>query len=720
MLGIWLISSVVGFTVHYENVNRNPSVIRSMPYLPSIHVRTSSQSAQSWMNYRTSASAIFLSPSPSSPTPSDSDNDDTIPQPPEVKVGTALPSNDTMAINSVGKAISSHTTSSNLPPQYDLESASRAVLAIDPSTIEIVPLSLSSDSPPSSSLEGETPLDFVDMFRGSANYIANHRNTVVVYHIPGELIDDDFFPELMDDIALTWLLGMKPVIVAGCRKQIDEKMRKRSEQRRRRLQGDSDNEKGDQMQAKDGDNEAGRRRHYGLRVTDYEDLRVVKEEAGYVRFELERQLGRALRMHRQPSKQPKSSYSSTQQQQQHQQQQLSSTTRRSSSPPDNDRPIMQTTQGDGNIISGNFYSAQPYGVIDGIDFMYTGFPRRIETEKIRQAAFGSNDVVLLTNLGASPSGEVYNVDSENLASRVAGAMGASKLIYFTGGGRDVVFRQKIGFKPVQNLRVSDAKALLHYNGVRIDPKRGFATMVAGSSPSPKYREPDSAVTEALFKVGYSLAALEAGVRRAHIIAPENGALLQELYTRDGSGTLISRDLYDGIRQGNIHDVAGIFDLIEPLVKAGTLVPRPRTVLESDVESYFVYTRDELIVACAQLKLFDAWKKEEEEDNAAADGGGGYAEIGCMVVSREYRSQGRGDAMLGCLERLSLLNGCRTVFVLSTQTMEWFVERGFKEVGVESLPPLRREVYNYERRSKIYMKKIMSERDLDTAELWWNR
>ena len=99
---------------------------------------------------------------------------------------------------------------------------------------------------------------------------------------------------------------------------------------------------------------------------------------------------------------------------------------------------------------------------------------------------------------------------------------------------------------------------------------------------------------------------------------------------------------------------------------------------------------------------------------------GFAEIGCMVVSREYRSQGRGDAMLGYLERLSVHCGCTSVFVLSTQTMDFFAERGFKEVSVDTLPPSRKAVYNYERKSKIFMKKIEDARDLDAAELWWNR
>ena len=218
---------------------------------------------------------------------------------------------------------------------------------------------------------------------------------------------------------------------------------------------------------------------------------------------------------------------------------------------------------------------------------------------------------------------------------------------------------------MQNLRVSDAKNLLSHYKMRIHPK-GFALVdLDENSPHQEMlRAPGS--METLIKVGYSMVALEKGVKRAHILAPENGALVQELYTRDGCGTLISRDIYEGIRRADVNDVSGIYDLIDPLVRAGTLVERPKSQLEKEALSYYVYTRDGLVVATGQLKRFE----------------GGFAEIGCLVVSKDYRRGGRGDAMLGYLERLALQCGAKKVFVLSTQTMEWFVERGFKEVPVE--------------------------------------
>lgn len=566
--------------------------------------------------------------------------------------------NETIALSSVGKALN-ESPGQNIPDIMS-SAASQNVLAIDPSTIKVIPFSELSEEtsavlggaysgtdvplPPESN---NSQFGFVNMFRGSANYIANHRNTIIVYHIPGELLSWEGFEDLMDDIALTWLLGMKPVIVVGCRKQIDQRFE------------ESDDEEELSELSPDGrsviqghDNV---HTEASVRITDIDTLRIVKEEAGFVRFEVERLLGRSLHRH---------------------------------------GIVDERAIRDGNVVSGNFYSAQPYGVIDGIDFKFTGFPRKVETEKIKQV-LDAHDVVLLTSLGASPSGEMFNVSTEHLASYVAGALGASKVVFFTTYGS--AFIETENKKLVQNLRVSDARNVLKYNHVTVNNAKGFSSFEHNSHMSEETKE-------AFVKLGWCVASLERGVKRAHIISPINGALLQELYTRDGGGTLISRDIYEGIRVADVQDVQGIFELIEPLVEAGTLVPRPMNVLERDIKSYFVFTRDNLIVACAQMKLF--------ED--------GFSEIGCLVVRKEYRTQGRGDAMLGYLERLSLQVGCSKVFVLSTQTMEWFVERGFKRATVADLPQSRQEVYNHKRKSKIYMKKIDGDRDLDAAELWWNR
>lgn len=199
-------------------------------------------------------------------------------------------------------------------------------------------------------------------------------------------------------------------------------------------------------------------------------------------------------------------------------------------------------------------------------------------------------------------------------------------------------------------------------------------------------------------------ALELGVTRAHLLPPTPGALIQELYTTDGIGTLISRDVYDGIRLATASDIPSILDLIAPLEAAGVLVPRPPEVLARDVHMgyYYVYTRDNTLLACAQLKRYSST----------------HAELGCLVVAPGYRRQGCGDAMLGFLERTAIAAGVQQLFALSTHTMQWFMERGFTEVPLQALPERRVAIYNHERGSKIYMKNLMTTREVDAEELFW--
>jgi len=198
-----------------------------------------------------------------------------------------------------------------------------------------------------------------------------------------------------------------------------------------------------------------------------------------------------------------------------------------------------------------------------------------------------------------------------------------------------------------------------------------------------------------------------GVKRAHLISPFEGSLLLEMFTRDGSGTMISRDLYDGIRRASVDDISGIFKVIEPLVVAGNLVKRPRDMMEKEISTYYVYTRDDMIVACGQIRR---WGDE-------------YAEIGCLVVHEDYRKSGRGDAMLSYLERLCVESGARKVFVMSTVTMGWFLERGFKQTKLDILPAEKRasiKAGQEGRNSKVFFKEIRNERELDTEELIWDR
>ena len=328
---------------------------------------------------------------------------------------------------------------------------------------------------------------FLDLFHGSASRIASHRDTLAVIHLPGELVVNDgdavCFRNLLNDIALAWLLGMKLVVVAGCRHRASGGVGRRE-------------------------------RHGGTTVTDPGSLRAAKEEAGFVRFEVERQLAVALKSGGCCVSSPVSS----------------------SSAAAGHHPI-EGNFGGGNVVSGNFYSAQPFNVPDGTDHRHNnnninsgGSVRTVEVSKIREV-HRNRDVVLLTPLGPSPTGEVFRVDSEYLAARAAAELGATTIVYVLE--RNAGLRRRSDGREVSRLGLKDGRELLDRNGVRIR-RNGRAGRENDE------HDDDGPRRRFLVKMGWGLTALEEGnVERVHLISPfDDGALLRELYTREGSGTTI--------------------------------------------------------------------------------------------------------------------------------------------------------------------------------------
>ncbi|KAJ8613986.1 hypothetical protein CTAYLR_005627 [Chrysophaeum taylorii] len=332
-----------------------------------------------------------------------------------------------------------------------------------------------------------------------------------------------------------------------------------------------------------------------------------------------------------------------------------------------------------DVVSGNgFYTARPVGVVDGVDLGATGTVRNVDTGKI-QRHLDDGEIVLLTALGYSASGETFNVQTEEVAAKAAPALGASKLVFVTPV--DLVFRSG---RRVPSLRVDDAKRLVSD---------------LGDKPQERY------VKDLCEKC---VEALAGGVVRAHLVPPTPGALLLELYTRDGAGTLIASDIYEGIRAATPNDITRILKLIKPLETDGTLVKRPRDTLEADIAAgcYYVLARDDRPIACAMLKRF----------LGQADA----AELGCLVVDAQYRRQSKADALLSYCERVALANNVTDLFALSTATMQWFLERGFDEVDFDDLPDERQHVYDDNRKPKIYRKRLVCDREVDFEDAFWTK
>lgn len=306
------------------------------------------------------------------------------------------------------------------------------------------------------------------------------------------------------------------------------------------------------------------------------------------------------------------------------------------------------------VVSGNFVSARPCGVIDGVDYQHTGEVRRIDADGV-QALLEQKNIVLLSHLGYSPMGEAYNLSCEDVATNSAIALQADKLILFTAEAGIMDTNNSL----IRELKLEQAVKLL-------DDSCDANLQAAVSS-------------------------CQQGVTRSHIISYQtDGALLSELFTRDGCGTLIDRGSFEHMRRATIDDVAGLLDLIRPMEQQGMLVSRAQEQLEQDYENFTLIERDGLIIACAALYPFAQEKT---------------AELACLAVHPDYRHGQRGDHLLDELISQAKTKGMLSIFALTTRTSDWFMQRGFKPSSPEQLPAEKAKLYNHQRNSKVLVKVI---------------
>jgi amino-acid N-acetyltransferase len=308
------------------------------------------------------------------------------------------------------------------------------------------------------------------------------------------------------------------------------------------------------------------------------------------------------------------------------------------------------------VCSGNFVTARPLGVVDGVDFQHTGRVRRIDSAGIQQQ-LAAGSVVLLSPLGYSPTGEIFNLMLEDIAVHCAAGIGADKLVLFgnsagIAGDDGALLRQ---------LTVANISAV---QGQDAEQTKLLAT---------------------------ARRACMAGVPRCHIISyRDDCALLEELFTHDGNGTLVAKDDYEQTRSASIDDVGGILELIEPLEREGVLMKRSRELLENEIRQFRIIERDGRIIACAALYPFP-------EENCG--------EVACIVSHPDYRGGQRGQRLLQEIENEARVQGLDRVFVLTTQTAHWFLEQGFQERSRDALPAQKQALYNLQRNSKVFFKSL---------------
>ncbi|MDQ7979439.1 amino-acid N-acetyltransferase [Paraburkholderia sp. SARCC-3016] len=353
----------------------------------------------------------------------------------------------------------------------------------------------------------------------------------------------------------------------------------------------------------------------GMRITDARALESAKEAAGEVRLDIEAAISQGL-------------------------------------------PNTPMAHAHISVVSGNFVTARPVGILDGVDFQHTGVVRKIDAESIRHS-LASRKLVLLSPLGFSPTGEAFNLAMEDVASAAAIALRADKLVFLTE--TDGLFE---GGELIRELSLDDAYRLQESGQVQGD---------AG------------------FYLKHSIRACRGGVVRAHIIPYAlDGSLLLELFLHDGVGTMISYENLESLREASPDDVGGILTLIEPLESDGTLVRRGRHQIERDIDHFSVIEHDGVLFGCAALYPYTQER---------------IGEMACLTVAPEAQNSGDGERLLRRIEQRARARGLTRIFVLTTRTEHWFLKRGFVKATVDDLPEDRRRLYNWQRKSLVLMKQL---------------
>ena len=440
--------------------------------------------------------------------------------------------------------------------------------------------------------------EHVEWFRHSAPYIHAHRGKTVVVLFGGEAVQNEWFHNLIHDIALLGSLGVRLVLVHGARPQIERQLETLG------IKSEFVN---------------------GLRVTTTDAMPGVEQAVGQVRTIIEAQLSMGL-------------------------------------------PNTPMADASVRVVSGNFVTARPYGIRDGVDFCQTGNVRNVDADAIEQQLDQGN-MVLASPIGYSTTGEIFNLRAEDVATDVAIALHADKLIFIMETVGVINARGDL----LQQLNLPQAEQWYETHG------KGNKHIGAQDGHDTQSHLDNAAH------------ACRGGVRRVHIISRNiDGSLLLELYTRDGVGTLVTADNYEGLRTATIDDIGGILELITPLEEQGALVKRSREQLELDIHNFTVIERDGMIIACAALFCFEPEKA---------------CELACLAVHPDYQEHGRGNELMQHIEWQARKQHMEDMYTLTTQTMHWFLERGFSESSPDALPMEKKELYNYQRKSKVLRKPL---------------
>jgi amino-acid N-acetyltransferase len=312
-----------------------------------------------------------------------------------------------------------------------------------------------------------------------------------------------------------------------------------------------------------------------------------------------------------------------------------------------------------SVISGNFITAMPFGVVDGVDFVHTGLVRKVDSVSIK-LSLDSNKIVLLSPLGFSPTGQAFNLSFEDVAVSTAAALKADKIVFLT---------------PYSGL---------HDEAGDLITELSLAQMQEYITSHPEIPSGMKAL------LNLSGKAIKAGVSRVHFLpCNRDGALLEELFTHDGVGMMLASSGIENLREANQDDVGGILQLTMPLEEEGILAARGQDVIERDIDRFSVIEHDRVLFGCAALFPFP----------------NGIGELACLVVDPDVQGSGDGERLLMRIEARAKKEGIKKLFVLTTRTEHWFLKRGFMRSSVDDLPEERKQIYNWDRKSMVLTKNL---------------